>query len=67
MNESAHGVRGDKTQKPEDNQDNCDGLEHFASPFFHDLENRKSGGPLRPDQMNLNYVLPLNPESKAAD
>ena len=33
MNESAHGVRGDNTQKPEDNHDDCDGLEHVASPF----------------------------------
>jgi len=33
MNESAHGVRGDNTQKPEDNHDDCNGLEHVASPF----------------------------------
>jgi hypothetical protein len=33
MNESAHGVRGDDTQKPEDNHDDCNGLEHVASPF----------------------------------
>ena len=32
MNESAHGVRGDKTQKPEDDQDDGNGLEHDASP-----------------------------------
>jgi hypothetical protein len=33
MNEAAHGVRADKPQNPEDNQDNCDGLKHGASPF----------------------------------
>jgi hypothetical protein len=33
MNESAHGVRGDNTQKPEDNHDDRNGLEHVASPF----------------------------------
>jgi hypothetical protein len=33
MNESAHGVRTDKTNKPEDNQDDGNGLEHFSSPF----------------------------------
>jgi hypothetical protein len=33
MNESAHGVRGDKTEKPQDNQDDGNGLEHVASPF----------------------------------
>jgi len=33
MNESAHGVRGDKTQNPEDDQDDGNGLEHGASPF----------------------------------
>jgi hypothetical protein len=33
MNESAHGVRGDNTQKPEDNHDDCNDLEHVASPF----------------------------------
>ena len=33
MNESAHGVRGNKTQNPEDDQDDGDGLEHGASPF----------------------------------
>ena len=32
MNESAHGVRSDKTQNPEDDQDNGNGLEHGASP-----------------------------------
>ena len=32
MNESAHGGRGDKTQKPEDDQDNGNGLEHDTSP-----------------------------------
>lgn len=33
MNESPHGVRGNKTEKPEDNQDDGNGLEHAASPF----------------------------------
>jgi hypothetical protein len=33
MNESAHGVRGDKTQNPEDDQDDGNGFEHGASPF----------------------------------
>jgi hypothetical protein len=33
MNETAHGIRGDKTEKPEDNQDDRNGLEHVASPF----------------------------------
>jgi hypothetical protein len=33
MNESAHGIRGNKTQNPEDDQDDGDGLEHGASPF----------------------------------
>ena len=33
MNEAAHGVRADKPQNPEDNQDDCDGFEHSASPF----------------------------------
>jgi hypothetical protein len=33
MNESAHGGRGDKTQNPEDDQDDGNGLEHGASPF----------------------------------
>jgi hypothetical protein len=33
MNESAHGVRGNKTQNPEDDQDDGNGLEHGASPF----------------------------------
>jgi hypothetical protein len=33
MNESAHGVRTDKTNKPEDNQDDSNSLEHFSSPF----------------------------------
>jgi hypothetical protein len=33
MNESAHGVRGDNTQKPEDNHDDRNGLEHVTSPF----------------------------------
>jgi hypothetical protein len=33
MNESAHGVRGDKTQNPEDHQDDRNGFEHGASPF----------------------------------
>jgi hypothetical protein len=37
MNESAHGVRADKTQQPEDNQDDCNGLKHFASPFLSEL------------------------------
>jgi hypothetical protein len=32
MNESSHGGRGDKTQKPEDNQYHYNGLEHFSSP-----------------------------------
>jgi hypothetical protein len=32
MNESAHGVRGNKTQNPEDDQDDGNGLEHGASP-----------------------------------
>jgi hypothetical protein len=31
VNESAHGVRSDKTQEPEDNQDNCNDLEHLSS------------------------------------
>jgi len=34
VNESAHGVRRDKTQNPEDNQNDGDGLKHFASPFL---------------------------------
>ena len=29
VNEPAHGVRSDKTQEPEDKQDNCDGSKHF--------------------------------------
>ena len=33
MNESTHGVRGHKTEKPEDNQDDGNGLEHVDSPF----------------------------------
>jgi len=33
MNESSHRVWGDNTQKPEDNHDDCNGLEHAASPF----------------------------------
>ena len=33
MNESAYGVRSDKTQKPEDNQDNGKGLKHFLLLF----------------------------------
>jgi len=32
MNESAHGIRGNKTQNPEDDQDDGNGLEHGASP-----------------------------------
>ena len=32
MNESTHGSRCDKTQKPEDNQYDDNGLEHFSSP-----------------------------------
>jgi len=32
MNESTHGGRGDKTQKPEDNQYDYNRLEHFSSP-----------------------------------
>jgi hypothetical protein len=39
MNESAHGIRADKTQKPEDNQDDSNGLEHVAPPFCHNLAN----------------------------
>ena len=33
MNESAHGVRGNQTQNPEDHQDDGNGFEHGASPF----------------------------------
>lgn len=33
MNESAHGVRADKTQHPKDYQDDCDSLKHDGSPF----------------------------------
>jgi hypothetical protein len=33
MNESAHGIRGNKTQNPEDDQDDGNGLEHGVSPF----------------------------------
>ena len=32
MNQSAHRGRGDKAQKPEDKQDDCDGFEHGVSP-----------------------------------
>lgn len=32
MNESAHGVRGNKTQNPEDHHDDGNGFEHDASP-----------------------------------
>jgi hypothetical protein len=42
MNESAHGVRGKKTQKPKDNQDYCDYFKHFASPYAIPA-NRKYG------------------------
>lgn len=33
MNQSSHGVRADKSKKPEDQQNNCDGFEHGVSPF----------------------------------
>ena len=33
VNESAHGVRSNKTQNPEDDQDDGNGLEHSVSPF----------------------------------
>jgi hypothetical protein len=33
VNQAAHGVRGHKTQKPEDDQDDCKCFEHFRSPF----------------------------------
>ncbi|MGM0516829.1 MAG: hypothetical protein ACQER6_04445 [Pseudomonadota bacterium] len=32
MNESPHGVRGKETQKPQDNKNNRNGLEHFSAP-----------------------------------
>jgi hypothetical protein len=34
MNESAHGVRRDQTQNPEDKQNDGDNLKHFAAPFL---------------------------------
>jgi len=33
MNKSAHGVRGNKSQKPEDDEDDGNGFEHFVLPF----------------------------------
>ena len=33
MNKSAHGIGGDKTQKPEDDQHDCNSPEHSNSPF----------------------------------
>jgi hypothetical protein len=30
IDEPAHGIRGDKPQKPKDNQNDYDSLEHFA-------------------------------------
>jgi hypothetical protein len=32
MNEPAHGVGTDKAENPENNQNDCNGLEHRGSP-----------------------------------
>jgi hypothetical protein len=34
VNESAHGVGADKTEKPKDNQDDCNRVEHVTSPYL---------------------------------
>jgi hypothetical protein len=37
MDESSHGVRRDKTKKPEDNEDYCKCSDHVGSPFKIEL------------------------------
>jgi hypothetical protein len=38
MNKPSHGIRRDKTEKPEDNEDDCNCSEHVSSPsrIFND-------------------------------
>jgi len=37
MNETAHCVRGDQAQQPEDDEDDCYSFKHLFSPFLTDI------------------------------
>jgi hypothetical protein len=38
MNEPTQGVRGDESERPQNDQDDSDGPQHFASPFCTDAK-----------------------------